>query len=688
MRTGTHRDLGPARRPAVFAVVLGLLIVVGQAALVAQAEPPVDSPGPPSTDGVVPVIRDTRSSNDDCIELGFDHGVSIAGNGQVSGGSLTVTVSNHNSPTGFADWSSTQPIHGVYVKGGPSGGNLFSYPSGDTGDQDLHTPQKPDGGYYAVSHLAFCWNDVPLAPDVTVTKSNDPGGTVEAGGSIVYTLGVTNEGDGDATGVVVTDHLPPGVSLDSATAGCNGSAGTITCDVGDIGAGAHVDLTITVSVGLETCGPIANVASVEASNESGDATGNNGSNQVSNTVECSEPTPPDVQVTKTSSADGVLGEGDTFSYTITVTNVGEVAATGVSFIDALPEGEPLSVSLSPWPTFGGELCTIASSLPIGGIVHITLHCGPITLGPGESESITFDVIVTGDDCGPITNVVDVESEDEPAGHVGADNHAEVTDEVECAPRIRLLKGGPDLAHVGDTIAYAFAVTNHGSVDLTDIQLTDPMCDDQLQLVDVADGDATLSIGERWNYRCHRTITADDGDPVPNTATVRGSHDGGTVSDTDDHEVDVIHPAITIEKSASPTSGPAGTAVVYSYVVTNIGDTTLYDIHVNDDVLGPIGVIASLAPGATQMLTRGFTLGSTPVTNVGSASGTDVLGGVASADDTATVTVVAAAGGDDPGGAGSPFTGTEARGPVALAALLLVAGAALVIGTRKRSGATG
>ena len=83
------------------------------------------------------MIRDTQSSNDDCGQLGFDHGISIAANGSVSSGALTVTASGYNSPTGFADWSSTQPIHGVYVKGGPSGGNLFSYPAGDTGDQDL-----------------------------------------------------------------------------------------------------------------------------------------------------------------------------------------------------------------------------------------------------------------------------------------------------------------------------------------------------------------------------------------------------------------------------------------------------------------------------------------------------------------------------------------------------------------------
>ena len=686
MRTGRRRARSQARRPAVFAAALVTLLALGQTSLEALADPPVDSPGPPSADGVQPVIRDTQSSNDDCGQLGFDHGVSIAGNGQVSGGDLTITVSGYNSPTGFADWSSTQSIHGVYVKGGPSGGNLFSYPAGDTADQDLHTPQKPDGGYYSVSHLAFCWNDVALEPDVTVTKANEPAGVVLAGDEITYTLAVSNEGQGDATGVVVTDELPIGVSFVSATPGCNESAGTVTCTVGDVGPGAALDLEITVSVDEATCGAIANVATVEASNETGEATENDASNEVTNTVECSEPAPPDLQVTKSSSAEGILGEGDTFTYTITVTNVGDVEATGLELVDVLPEGDVLGVTLPPLPTLGSTPCTVTSSTSTGGATHTEVRCAGATLAPGASESVTIGVVVLDDVCGPITNVADVSAANEPARNVGPDNHAEASDEIECAPRIQVVKGGPDLAHVGDPVTYTFAVRNDGSVDLTDVALSDPMCDGEIEPVDDGDGDEVLAIGERWDYRCVHVVTAGDGSSFTNTATVEGTHEGGKVTDTDDHVVEVIHPGIAIDKSASPTSGPAGTRIVYTYLVTNTGDTTLYEINVTDDVLGPIGAIPSLGAGADASLTFEITLGSAPVTNVGTASGEDVLGEVVTADDAATVTVVAA-GGDDSGG-GSPFTGTDVRGALGLAALMLLMGSALVLGVRRRSRATG
>jgi uncharacterized repeat protein (TIGR01451 family) len=651
--------------------------------LAAQAAPPADSPGPASADGVVPVIVDTQSSNDDCGLLGFDHGISIAANGQASSDGITVTVSDYNSPTGFADWSSTLPIHGVYAKGGPSGGDLFAYPAGDTGDQDLHTPQKPDGAYYSLSHLALCWNDVADEPDVSVVKDNEPAGTVEGGDTITYTLTVTNDGTGTATDVHVTDPLADGVTFTDATAGCSEAAGVVTCAVGDIGAGASVSVDITVTVDASFCGPIVNAAHVSAANEPAEAGGDNDSNEVTNTVACGEPGPPDLEVTKTSDADGILHAGDEFLYTITVTNVGDEAATGVEFLDVLPPGGGLEVGLRPYPTFAGEPCVVASSVPRPGAPpHVTVQCGPVDLAPGASAAVSLRVIVTGDDCGQLTNVVDVWGANEPEEHVGPDNHATATDEVACVPRIRLRKGGLEFAHIGDTVTYAFVVTNTGGVDLTNIELTDPRCDTALTRTDGGNGDAVLAVDEEWSFACDRTIGAGDGDPVHNMASVSGDHDGGTVTDTDTHDITVLHPAIDLEKTASPTSGPPGTAIVYTYAVRNTGDTPLFDISVDDDTIGHIGTIGSLAVGATTELTAEITLGSSPITNIATAEGTDRIGGSVSDVDAATVTVVAGEGGDGAGGS-SPFTGSAAGGLAGWAAALALLGASLLILSRRR-----
>ncbi len=686
MRRARHRADG--RRRMVFGSMIVAMLAVGQAGmLVAGAVPPPDRPGPPSGDGVTPVVIDTQSSSNDCGELGFDHGISIAGNGQVSGGGVTVTVSGYNNPTGFADWSSNLPINGVYAKGGPSGGNLFSYPAGNTGDLNVHTPQKASGGFYGLSHLAFCWNDVVTEPepDVTVVKANTPDGSVLAGATITYTLTASNDGDGDATGVEITDQLPPGVTFVGADPGCAEDAGLVTCDLGEIGAGASISVDITVTVDEAFCGSIVNSADISASNETGGATENNSSNDVTNTVDCGEATPPDLQVTKTSDADGVLEEGDDFHYTITVTNTGDEEATGVELVDVVP-AEAVNVGV-PFPVFDGVLCDVTSSVLPGGVPYAEVRCGPITLGPGESESITVRVIVSGDACGTITNAVDVEGTNEPADNVGDDNHAEVTDEVACVPRIRLLKGGPSAAHVGDTVAYVFIARNNGSVDLTDVTLSDPKCDGPPALVDDADGDTTLAIGEEWSFTCDHEVTAGDGSVIHNQATVTGDHEGGTVSDTDTHDVDVLHPSIELEKTATPTAGPAGTIIVYTYAVTNTGDTPLFDVSVDDDKLNHIGDIATLAVGATVELTAEITLGSSPITNEGTASGEDRLGGSVEALDSATVTVVSGGGGSDgSGGAGggSAFTGSATASLGAWILALVTLGAVLLVTSRKRS----
>ena len=250
-------------------------------------------------------------------------------------------------------------------------------------------------------------------------------------------------------------------------------------------------------------------------------------------------------------------------------------------------------------------------------------------------------------CGSITNVVDVEGSNEPAENVGPDNHAEATD----AGRVRPpdppgRRAGPHSRTSATPSPTSSPPPTPEASICPNIDLTDPKCDSAPTLSDDGNGDAVLAVDEHWSFRCDHTIAAGDGDPVHNVATVTGDHEGGTVSDTDAHDVDVIHPDIDLEKTASPTSGPAGTTIVYTYAVTNTGDTTLFDISIDDDTLGHIGDIPSLAAGQTAERTFEITLGSSPITNVATASGADVLGGSVSDVDDATVTVVAGGGDED------------------------------------------
>ena len=88
---------------------------------------------------------------------------------------------------------------------------------------------------------------------------------------------------------------------------------------------------------------------------------------------------------------------------------------------------------------------------------------------------------------------------------------------------------------------------------------------------------------RGSTRCTHVIAAGDGDPVPNTATVTGTdRHGNSDSDEDSASVDVIHPAIDIEKTG-PATATVGAALAYTLTVTNPGDVpfAIQDVIVTD-----------------------------------------------------------------------------------------------------------
>jgi uncharacterized repeat protein (TIGR01451 family) len=101
-------------------------------------------------------------------------------------------------------------------------------------------------------------NSVNLA--VTISESADP---VALTSNLVYSVTVQNSGPTNATGVVVTDRLPAGVTFVSATAAqgsCSQAAGVVTCNLGNVARGGFTTATITVRP--TTYGLVSNYVSV------------------------------------------------------------------------------------------------------------------------------------------------------------------------------------------------------------------------------------------------------------------------------------------------------------------------------------------------------------------------------------------------------------------------------------------
>ncbi|MBI2245272.1 MAG: DUF11 domain-containing protein [Nocardioides sp.] len=69
------------------------------------------------------------------------------------------------------------------------------------------------------------------------------------GDTVTYTLTATNgSGAGNATGTVVSDVLPDGVTFLDASEGCTNATGTVRCELGTIAAGASSTATIRATV--------------------------------------------------------------------------------------------------------------------------------------------------------------------------------------------------------------------------------------------------------------------------------------------------------------------------------------------------------------------------------------------------------------------------------------------------------
>ena len=291
--------------------------------------------------------------------------------------------------------------------------------------------------------------------------------------------------------------------------------------------------------------------------------------------------------------------GDVVTYCFVVTN------TGDTYLDSIELSDPL---------LGGGITT----------ADMTLLSAPGTFPPlAPTESITYYYQTTID--GDLLNTVSVTANptddmggDLPGvGDVDDDDTAEV---IEIAPAINLEKTvyaghdngagceGGELA-IGVTTApvtYCFVVTNTGDTVLSNVVIEDSdlgITTTQMTFLSASSTYPPLGIGETITYFYTTTITAD----LLNTATVTGTPSDGAgdplpgaddVTDTDTAAVDLLTPAIEIEKTvyAGHDAGVTvegselveainGSAVTYCFVVTNSGETYLDSIVITDTLLG-------------------------------------------------------------------------------------------------------
>ena len=475
---------------------------------------------------------------------------------------------------------------------------------------------------------------IALQKDAGVPTDVNGNGLTDAGDTIAYTFTVTN------TGVLPLSNI--GVS--------DPTAGSITCPFPTLATGASqtctADNVYTVTAADEAAGSVANTAT--ASGVPPGTTLPTRSAPSSTTTPTESPQPL-VSIIKTGVASDGFGSplrvGETISYTYLVTNIGNVVLTSVAVDD---------------PTLGPVTCPTPA---------------PPGLGIGASVTCTADsvYVVTAADVarGFVTDTASATGEGGTGGtSPPSDPSTEIVQTEPPAPEVAIHKlatvspvADQDAAALGDTIHYAYLVTNIGNVNLTSVAV------DDLGIGSVtcpappppglAPGSSVTCIAD-----APHTVTQDDLDAgeVTDTATAAGVGEAGGTSPRSVPATVTIPtvdgaPQVSIVKSGavSPPVDQGGVLVddtiAYSYVVTNTGNVSLTSVTVSDPTGGPVTCPTpspSLAPGDSVTCTADTPhtvtqddVNSGQVTDTATATGTGVRGGESPPSDPSTVTIPAA-----------------------------------------------
>jgi uncharacterized repeat protein (TIGR01451 family) len=126
------------------------------------------------------------------------------------------------------------------------------------------------GWYIDDVAIQFCGAGETDLEIVKVVDDDQPA----PGDTVVYTLTVTNNGPNDATGVVVTDTVPAGLTYVSDDCGGVFVDPTLTWTVGNLANGASAICNVTVTVDADAEGDLVNGATVTADNSDPDTTNN------------------------------------------------------------------------------------------------------------------------------------------------------------------------------------------------------------------------------------------------------------------------------------------------------------------------------------------------------------------------------------------------------------------------------
>ncbi|MDP8984783.1 MAG: DUF11 domain-containing protein, partial [Pseudomonadota bacterium] len=160
---------------------------------------------------------------------------------------------------------------GSYALAGTSSSAYNAGTASGAPNHDFVGTTRPQGGKYDIGAFELPVATVQADLAITVTDGRT---TVYRGDSLTYSIVVTNNGPGSASGAIVTAARPAGITAGSwswtcaPAAGCgttaNSGNGDINTTLGTLASGASVTITATGRVASNATGSITSTASVAA----------------------------------------------------------------------------------------------------------------------------------------------------------------------------------------------------------------------------------------------------------------------------------------------------------------------------------------------------------------------------------------------------------------------------------------
>ncbi|WP_420122596.1 DUF7507 domain-containing protein [Nakamurella sp.] len=361
--------------------------------------------------------------------------------------------------------------------------------------------------------------------------------------------------------------------------------------------------------------------------------------------------PADLAVTKSVDTSPVVA-GAPVDYTVTVTNKGPAAATGVTVTDAVP-GPLTGVS---GQVTGGAACT-----PDGALLQCPI--GSLAVGATVTVRVTGTVPADAAPGSVLLNRASVAG-DQPDARP-ADNRAAAAVRVTASADLDLVKTvTPDEPVAGGPVEYRLTVTNKGPSTATGVTISDPL-DPALTIGEVTTTAGTCSRSGGIltcvvpTLEPNATVTVSvpatlppDADPaLQNIASVTAAT--ADPDPADNTGVAVVEPDrqadLALVKTASPATASPGQTVTYVLAVSNAGPSDAPGVLLTDPIpAGLTGLTVTDAGGADCTVDDRVSCvwASVPASSTGASTG----------ESTRTVTLSAVVAPDAPDG---PLTNTAA-----------------------------